>query len=118
MSTNFQKVKRKLLEDMKNTSQHTQKSWCDIMLRAANRCTTDDDQKDFFRFILNPNDSWDVTEPVFETIDPSKDVLIQKFQSMQLKEEEKQSDIQLENVVHTNGGTTYINVRQVECKSS
>ena len=121
MSTNFEKVKRKMIDEMKNTTQHTQASWADIMLRAARRCQTDEDQKDFLRFVLNPNDTWDVPEPVFQPIDSEGDVIIQKMQSMTVKdnEEEKQSevDIKLENTIHTNGGTTYIIAKPVECKS-
>ena len=121
MSANFEKVKRKMILDMAGTTQHTQQSWADIMLRAARRCHTDEDQQDFFRFVLNPNDSWDVQEPTFHTIDSESDVLIQTIQTMTVKdsEEEKQSDvdIKLENTIHTNGGTTYINVKPVKCTS-
>ena len=123
MSANFEKVKRKMIADMENTTQHTQASWADILLKAARRCHTDEDQKDFYRFVLNPNESWDVPEPTFHTIDSESDVLIQKTQTMTITdhEEEKQSDvdIKLENTIHTNGGTTYITVKptRVECTS-
>ena len=121
MSANFLKVKRKMIADMAGTPQHNQQSWADIMLRAARRCHTDEDQKDFFRFVLNPNDSWDVQEPVFQSIDSESDVLLHTIQTMTVQdpEEEKHADIdiKLENTIHTNGGTTYIMVKPVKCKS-
>ena len=121
MSANFEKVKRKLIADMAGTTQHTQESWADIMLRAARRCHTDEDQQDFFRFVLNPNESWEIQETTFMPIDSEPDVLIQKIQTMKVtnSEEEKQSEVEikLENSIHTNGGTTFITVRPVECTS-
>jgi len=123
MSANFEKVKRKLIADMAGTTQHTQESWADIMLRAARRCHTDEDQQDFFRFVLNPNESWEIQETTFMPIDSEPDVLIQKIQTMKVtnSEEEKQSEVEikLENSIHTNGGTTFITVKptQVECTS-
>ena len=106
---------------MNGTNQHTQISWAQIMLRAAKRCETDEDQKDFLRFVLNPEETWDVPEPVFKPINSEADVLIQKMQTLTVKdtEEEKQSEvnIKLENTIHTNGGTTYIVAKPIECKS-
>ena len=65
MSTNFLKVKRKMLQEIAETPMHTGKSWADIMLRAAGRCRSDEDQKNFMRFILNPDDSFDIPENVY-----------------------------------------------------
>ncbi len=114
MSQNFLKVKRKLIADMENTPFHTQKSWCDIMLKAANRCTSDEDQKEFFRFILNPNDSWDVQEPTFMEVTPGKDIILNSTDTITVVEEEdeKQSTetLTVKNSIHTNGNTTYITV--------
>ena len=54
-------------------------------------------------------------------IDSEPDVLIQKIQTMKVtnSEEEKQSEVEinLENSIHTNGGTTFMTVKQVECTS-
>ena len=118
MSANFLKVKRKMVEDMKAISHHDQQSWADIMLRAAKRCTSDADQKDFFRYIINPNDSWDVPEPTFMEIDSSADVLIPKMQRMTLQhEEEKSMDVELKQEVDTKGNTTFIKVTPIKCMS-
>ena len=115
MSDNFLKVKRKLIQDMQSAQSHTQASWADIMLKAAERCKSDEDQKDFFRFILNPNDSWDVPEPTFKNI-TDEDILIQRIERLTIHdpEEEKDSEITLHNNIHTNGKTTYISVTQEE----
>ena len=115
MSQNFQKVKRKLQADMANTPFHTQKSWCDIMLKAASRCNSDEDQKDFFRYILNPNDSWDITEPTFMNVNPEADILIKSVETIPQVQadndnDEKQSEQTVKNSVRTNGNTTYITV--------
>ncbi len=120
MSPNFEKVKRKMIQDMKECPQHTQKNWADIMLRAARRCQTDVDQKDFFKYILNPNDSWDVPEPSFMRIETESDVCINTLQTMSIKVdgEEKESEIEFHNDIKTVGGTTFIQVKPVECKSS
>lgn len=115
MSQNFLKVKRKLIADMKNTPFHTQKSWCDIMLKAASRCNSDQDQKDFFRFILNPDDSWDIAEPTFMTVDSEAEILIKSVETLPLvntddENDEKQTEYTVENTIRTNGNTTYITV--------
>ena len=119
MSQNFNKVRRKMIKDIQDCAQHSQTNWADIMLRAARRCKTDEDQKDFFKFVLNPADSWDVTEPTFMNIEPHTEVLINTVQSMSISEtdDEKDNDIVMHNDVSTVGGTTYITVKPVECKS-
>ena len=121
MSTNFLKVKRKMLQEIAETPMHTGKSWADIMLRAAGRCRSDEDQKDFMRFILNPDDSFDIPEPTFMDCDTTADVLIQKVQSMKIidTEEEKECEVEIElqNEIVTNGGTTFIKVTPVKCTS-
>ena len=122
MSQNFRKVKRKMIQDIKDCAQHSQQNWADIMLRAARRCKTDEDQKEFFKFVLNPADSWDVQEPTFMNLVPSEEVNINTVQSMFISEtdDEKESHtkIVMHNDVTTVGGTTYITVKPVECKSS
>jgi len=122
MSQNFQKVKRKLIADMENTPFHTQQSWCDIMLKAANRCISDADQKDFFRFVLNPNDSWDVTEPTFMPVAPEKEIKINTIDTFQISEVEDEKEsmgtVTVQNKIHTNGKITYITSTPAVCKSS
>ena len=117
MSKNFERVKRKMMADMADTSNHTQMGWAHIMLKAAERCRTDEDQKAFFSYIVNPNDEVDVPEPVFMEVDTTEPVMIDTFQSMSVVDDEKMATVEFENVVHTNGGTTYIASTQVECTS-
>ena len=50
-SQHFEEVKRKFIQELNETQNHSQMSWCHTMLRAAERCQSDDDQKDFFRFM-------------------------------------------------------------------
>ena len=121
MSANFLKVRRKMQQEIKECPAHTQKSWADIMLRAAHRCRSDEDQKDFMRYILNPNDSWDVPEPTFMTIDTQPDVILRTVQSMTIKESEEEKEceieVELQNEITTNGGTTFIKVTPIKCES-
>ena len=118
MSENFQKVKRKMIKEMAATDQHTPESWASIMQNAASRCITTQDQKDFFRFILNPNDSWDVPEPTFHAVDTNEKIVIQHLERMTISgEDEKETEIMFENDVKIVGGTTFIKVKPVKCKS-
>ena len=121
MSQNFQKVKRKLQADMANTPFHTQKSWCDIMLKAASRCISDADQKDFYRYILNPDDSWDIQEPTFGSVDPDQEIKIQTTEKYNIKREDDEKTstetVTTHNQIHTNGRTTYITATPVVCTS-
>ena len=116
MSKNFLRVKRKLVEEMEGTANHTQESWAQIMLRAAERCITDEDQKDFYRFVLNPSDAWDVTEPTFVSVVPTPNVLIKSFDTINVSsdEDEKECTVTLKNNVHTEGKIAYIHVTQEE----
>ena len=109
MSRNFERVKKKLILDMEDASSHSQEGWANIMLKAARRCTSEEDQKDFFRYILNPDDSFDIPEPVFMEIDTNpKETLIESFYTLKVQDEEKERDVEMRNTVYTNGNTTYI----------
>ena len=120
MSENFQKVKRKLMKSMNGTSRHTPHSWADIMLKAAERCVTSEDQKDFYRFILNPDDSWDVEDPTFIDVDQSDPICLHTMERMTIfsEDDEKHEEVILRNTIKVNGGITYISTIQEECKSS
>ena len=117
MSKNFERVKRKLMKELSDPANLTQAGWCDIMLKAAQRCTTDDDQKDFFRFVLNPNDSFDIQDPTFMTVDTDQKVLIEPFQTINLDDEKKEECV-MKNTIHTNGGTTFIQTRPNEVQTN
>ena len=110
MSKNFERVKRKLIKELSDPANQTQAGWCDIMLKAAQRCRTDDDQKDFFRFVLNPSDEFDIPEPTFMKVDTDQKILIEPLQRIKISDDEKdgKDDVILKNVATTNGGTTFI----------
>jgi len=114
MSKNFERVKRRLIADLKDEANHTQAGWCDIMLKAARRCRTHEDQKDFFRFILNPNDEFDIPEPQFMDVDTDQQVLIQPFDKIETDDEkEARKDCLMKNTCHTKGGTTFIQTERL-----
>lgn len=109
-----------MIKEMGATQQHTPESWCDIMHRAASRCITDDDQHDFIRYMLNPDESWDIPDPTFLKVDPNQDVLINEIERMTITEDdEKQSEkiIMHRNQVKTVGGKTYIVSTPIKCTS-
>ena len=100
---------------MTDPSNRNQIGWAKCMLRAAKRCTTKEDQEDLFRFILNPDDTFDICEPTFMSVDTTDDTIIQKFQSMKIGDDEKKEDIEFENVIDHNGATCYIKTVPLGC---
>ena len=119
MSDNFQKVKRKLMKSMQGTSRHTPQSWADIMLQAAERCVTEEDQKAFYKFILNPDDMWDVEDPTFIDVNTSEPIVLNTMERMSIRSEddEKNEEIIMRNKIKVNGGITYISSIPEECTS-
>ena len=87
------------------------------MLRAASRCKTVDDQKEFFKFVLNPHDTYDIPEPTFNVLDTPNDddIVIKKIERMRVSvvDDEKDGivDMELENTEYRNGLTSYILVK-------
>ena len=116
MSENFLRVKRDILRDMREISHHTQESWATIMLEHTQYLTTDDDQKSFWNFILNPTDERDYVPLQFTTYD-SENVVIEPFQKLTITDvgDEKMEDVEitLENKVHRDGMTSFIEVKPV-----
>ena len=98
---------------MAGISHHTQESWAKIMLEHTAFLKTEEDQKSFWNFILNPNDDRKYKAPTFMTY-KSEEVVIPKFQTIQVKDDEKFEEITLKNEESRNGLTSYINVTQVE----
>ena len=115
MSDNFLKVKRKMIQAMKGVRCHTQATWSQIMLEASSRCITNEDQRSFFNYINNPDDSWDIPEIQFETIVPNDKPICIPLSS-RMNDDEK-SDGMLHNVVKTEGGICYILSTPEECRS-
>ena len=122
MSENFLRVKRDILLDMKETPQHTQESWANIMLKHTQYLTTVEDQNSFWNFILNPADERDYVAPAFNSYN-SEDVAIKQFQKLKInvtdESDEKQEEVEitLKNTTHREGMTVYIQTKQVECTS-
>ena len=119
MSSNFAKVKRNMLREINESHSHSQQSWAEIMLRGASRCTTVEDQKEFFKFVLNPHDTYDVPEPTFTVLDTpdETDVLIPKLQRMIISSDDEKNgtvDMELETTEYRNGLTSYILVTPKE----
>ena len=116
MSKNFLRVKRDILKEMADIPHHTQESWAEIMLKHSQFLKTDQDQKSFWNFILNPADDRDYKAPEFYSYDPLK-VEIPEFQKLCVMgdEDEKMEEITLVNEQFRNGLTCYIStVTQVE----
>ena len=115
MSENFLRVKKDILADMAGISHHPQESWAKIMLEHTAFLKTEEDQKSFWNFILNPNDDRKYEAPTFMAY-KSEEVVIPEFQTIQIKDtdDEKMEEITLKNEEYRNGLTSYINVTQVE----
>mgnify|MGYP003707644469 FL=1 len=115
MSENFLRVKRDILADMAGISHHTQESWAKIMLEHTAFLKTEEDQKSFWNFILNPNDDRKYNAPTFIAYN-SEEVVIPEFQTIQIKDkdDEKFEEITLKNEEYRNGLTSYIKVTPVE----
>ena len=117
MSKNFLQFKKDVLKDIASVQSHTPESWADIMLKNIRYLDTIEDQKDFWRWILNPAEERGAPEIKFRDIEPVENVLINKFEKLTIssEEDEKQMDVDItmENVVVTNGLTTYIKTTPV-----
>ena len=115
MSSYFQRVKAKMVKEIASIDSHTPESWADIMIRNSAYLKTDADQESFFNWILNPSDSLDFKPPVYKTIDPDQDIIIEKLQRMTIKDtdDEKSCDMEIDMDVeeHRNGLTSYIVVK-------
>ena len=108
-----------MLKDIADISHHTQESWTQIMLGHSQFLKTEEDQKSFWNFILNPADDRDYKPPEFYNYDATK-VEIPEFQKLCVKgdeNDEKIEEITLVNEQVRNGLTCYISTR-VEWMSS
>jgi len=114
MSENFLRTKRDMLKDIADISHHTQESWAEIMLRHSQFLKTEEDQKSFWNFILNPTDERGYVAPEFYKYHP-ENVVVQQFQQLTIPDEgdEKNQEITIKNTETRNGLTSYISVTQV-----
>ncbi len=111
MST-FERVKKNILADMAAQKAHTAESWCDIMLRNTNRLTNVEEQAKFWTFMTNPDDAEDLPIPVLE---PWKHEHIDQPDTVKLlvkdEDDEKGTELEMENVYERRGGTLFIKTR-------
>ena len=110
--TTFEKVKRNILEDMERTGYHTPESWANILLTNTCRLTDDEEQKKFWRWLMNPEDE-DRPEMEFESVDPARVINIPEHTMlrtsiMEDEKEEPQEDIDYCQITTQQGGTCYI----------
>jgi len=109
MSKNFERVKRNIIEEMKSIRSHDGESWARIMLTNSSRLTSEEDQKDFFRWILDPTDERD-DKLEFCTYKPVE--TIPTAFSVQVDEgDEKSKTVECTNHVVKNGYTMFIDTR-------
>ena len=108
MST-FERVKRNILRDMAGSKTHTSESWANIMLTHTNRLTDVKEQKKFWAWIQNPEDSEDIVDPIIETFEKHvEDIPSEVTVSYQHENDEKAQEIVLENTVERNGMAVFI----------
>ena len=65
------RVKRDITREMESQQTHTGSSWADIMLRHSSKLQKTEDQKEFWKWLLDPNEEQDI-EMTFAEIDPQK----------------------------------------------
>ena len=111
MSKNFERVKADILRDMKSTPYHTQDSWSSIILQNIQYLETEEDQKSFWDFMLNPAEARDIKASTFEKYDP-EEVVVPKMATMVIhdKDDEKEGEIEVKmtNKIVRNGMVQYI----------
>ena len=114
MSINFKRNKELILKEMQSGGVRDGISWAQIMLKYGNRMTTDEDQREWLKFIMNPTGDVDYPDIEFMDVDLEENIKIEKFQEMSIedKDDEKsgQSNVILQNDHHLNGLTSYIRV--------
>ena len=111
MST-FERVRKNILADMEAHKTHTAESWADIMLRNTARLTSEKEQAKFWAFMMNPNDEEDLPTPQLE---PWNNEEIDQPETVKLlvrdEDDEKGTEVELENVYERRGQTMYIKTR-------
>ena len=104
-----ERVKRDIRKEIREIPTHTGASWSDIILRNATRLTTLEDQKEFWRFLLDPEDEQDLNL-TFKEIDPDNIKIRETYDVKVQTDDEKDSGetVTFENVVQQNGLVSYI----------
>ena len=100
MSKNFERVKADILRDMASTPYHTQDSWSSIILQNIQYLQTEEDQKSFWEFMLNPAEARHIKKSTYDKYDPEK-IVVPEMVKMKINDvgDEKEGDIE---VVMTN----------------
>jgi len=111
MSKNFERVKADILRDMASTPYHTQDSWSSIILQNIQYLQTEEDQKSFWEFMLNPAEARHIKKSTYDTYDPEK-IVVPEMVKMKINDvgDEKEGDIEvvMTNKCVRNGMTQYI----------
>ena len=108
MSKNFERVKRDIMKDMENTTIHSPESWADIMLQNTQYLKTEQDQQDFWNWIINPNaDRRKQLE--FRKYNPNE-IEIDQFQHFKVDDK----DVTVKNTCTHNLLTTFIVTQPID----
>ena len=99
------RVKRDITREMESQQTHTGSSWADIMLRHSSKLQKTEDQKEFWKWLLDPNEEQDI-EMTFAEIDPPKIEVVKEYTVK--TDDEKTEDVPMVNVVHREGFISYI----------
>ena len=117
--TTFDRVKKNILRDMQGSKTHTAESWARIMLNNTNRLTNTVEQEKFWDFMQNPTNEEHIPPPICA---PMADDHIQIDQpdttQCPVENDEKMSDVTLENKYFRNGMAMFIQSKPVSTNSS
>ena len=111
----FERVKKDILLEMSGTQYHSGMTWADIMLRNSSRLVTLDDQKLFWKFLLDPEDQNDI-KMSYDEVDPNAIVVSKGFTMTVTNENDEKEDtmeVQYENTVYREGLVSYIETKPV-----
>ena len=110
------RVKRDIMREIDSQQTHTGASWADIMLRHSSRLQKTGDQKEFWAWLLDPNEEKESDEMTFTEVDPNKIELRTEYTVPSCNTDDEKSDIvqvQMTNEIHREGFVTYIRSKPV-----
>ena len=100
MSRNVQRVIRDIENDMRNLPYVSADAWAEILLKHSRYCETEEDQQDFWKYILNPTGCREFKDPEFYTVPATDNVDINT--GYKVDDQFYTSDLRLE------GGTMFV----------
>ena len=110
----FDRIKKDMLEDLK--SARSGMNWAHTMLKAASRCKSEEEEKQFWNFICNPGDVENVPSVKLGNVQHPKEDDIPESNLFKIKEKieddekegEVEHEIEYKNTVHKNGCISHI----------